>query len=109
MTIEQFVAQSIGDWKSMRSGHSLAFQIFEDVVSQISITSVENNDSRVLDLLNEAKIDSKHVSPFYMKWEADSDWEPDDPNEVSKGECLLIPIPFSILFISFFDNINVPE
>ena len=95
MTIEQFVAQSIGDWKSMRSGHSLAFQIFEDVVSEISITNIENNDSRVLDLLNEANIDSKFVSPFYMKWEADSDWEPDDPNEVSKGECLLIPIPYN--------------
>ena len=30
MTIEQFIAQSEGSWKSMRSGHSLAFQQFEE-------------------------------------------------------------------------------
>ena len=93
MTIEQFVAQSIGDWKSMRSGHSLAFQIFEDVVSEISIISIQKDDPRVLKLLNKIGISSEGICPFFMKWEADSDWEPDNPGEVSKGECLLIPIP----------------
>ncbi len=93
MTIEQFVAQSIGDWKSMRSGHSLAFQIFEDVVSEISIISIKKDDPRVLKLLNKKGISSEGIFPFFMKWEADSDWEPDNPGEVSKGECLLIPIP----------------
>ena len=93
MTIEQFVAQSIGDWKSMRSGHSLAFQIFEDVVSEISIISIEKDDPRVLKLVNKIGISSEDICPFFMKWEADSDWEPDNPGEVSKGECLLIPIP----------------
>ena len=93
MTIEQFVAQSIGHWKSMRSGHSLAFQIFEDVVSDISITSIENDDPRVLDLLEKNKTKSEKFYPFFMKWEADSDWEPDNPEDVSKGECILIPIP----------------
>jgi len=93
MKIEQFVAQSIGDWKSMRSGHSLAFQIFEDVVSEISIISIKKDDPRVLKLLNKTGISSEGICPFFMKWEADSDWEPDNPGEVSKGECLLIPIP----------------
>ena len=93
MTIEQFVAQSIGDWKSMRSGHSLAFQIFEDVISEISITEVSTEDKAVLDLLEQYKIQSKYSTPFFMKWEADSDWEPDDPSDVSSGECLIIPVP----------------
>ena len=93
MTIEQFVAQSIGEWKSMRSGHSLAFQIFEDVVSKISITSIENNDPRVVELLAKSGINSENFCPFFMKWEADTDWEPENPGEVSKGECLLIPVP----------------
>ena len=30
MNIEQFVAQSLGEWKAMRSSHSLAFQQFEE-------------------------------------------------------------------------------
>ena len=41
MDIEQFVAHSLGEWRSMRSGHSLAFQQFEDVLSEISIKSFE--------------------------------------------------------------------
>ena len=27
-----------------------------------------------------------------MNWAADSDWEPDDPSEVSSGSCILVPI-----------------
>ena len=27
-----------------------------------------------------------------MEWHAESDWEPDDPTQVSAGECILIPI-----------------
>ena len=28
-----------------------------------------------------------------MEWSAESDWEPDDPSEVSSGSCVIIPIP----------------
>ena len=28
-----------------------------------------------------------------MKWAAESDWEPDDPNDVANGECIIVPIP----------------
>jgi len=28
-----------------------------------------------------------------MSWAAESDWEPDDPNEVSSGTCLIVPVP----------------
>ena len=47
MTIEQFVAQSIGEWRSMRSGHSLAFQQFEDVLSEINITSIKRDEPEI--------------------------------------------------------------
>ena len=30
-----------------------------------------------------------------MEWNAESDWEPDDPNEVSSGSCVIIPVPFT--------------
>ena len=94
-TIEQFVAQSIGNWRSMRSGHSLAFQIFEEVLSEIKITAVEKNDKRVNLLIEENNIKCDCVSPFNMEWEAESDWEPENPNEVAKGNCLIIPIPYT--------------
>jgi len=28
-----------------------------------------------------------------MEWNAESDWEPDDPSEVSAGSCILVPVP----------------
>jgi phycoerythrin-associated linker protein len=59
MTIEHFVAQCIGEWRSMRTGHSLAFQIFEDVTSEIRIKSVREDSDEVKDLLSLYKEESK--------------------------------------------------
>ena len=95
MNIEQFVAQSIGEWRSMRSGHSLAFQQFEDVLSEISIKAFNDDQNKISELIKASSQapDSKYQSPFCMEWNAESDWEPDDPSEVSSGSCLILPIP----------------
>ena len=37
MQIEEFFIKSIGEWNSMRSSHSLAFQEFEEIRSTIKI------------------------------------------------------------------------
>ena len=97
MNIEQFVAQSEGKWRSMRSGHSLAFQQFEDVLSEIQITAIQADDPKIQQLLDASTLDSssKVVAPFEMSWAAESDWEPDDPSEVSSGNCILLPVPIS--------------
>ena len=96
MTIEQFVAQSSGKWRSMRSGHSLAFQQFEEVLSEVTIEEISKDDSDVKQLL-ESSLANKHnletiSSPFKMEWCAESDWEPDDPSEVSSGSCIIVPL-----------------
>ena len=96
MTIEQFVAQSSGKWRSMRSGHSLAFQQFEEVLSEVTIEAISKDDSAVKQLL-ESSLANKHnletiSSPFRMEWCAESDWEPEDPSEVSSGSCIIIPL-----------------
>ena len=95
MDIEQFVAQSIGEWRSMRSGHSLAFQQFEDVLSEISIKAFNDDPNKISELIKASSppSDSQYQSPFCMEWNAESDWEPDDPSEVSSGSCLIVPIP----------------
>ena len=94
MNIEQFVAQSEGNWRSMRSGHSLAFQQFEDVLSEISIQSIKQDHPDVQDVINSSSISSpaKIISPFKMEWNAESDWEPDDPSEVARGSCIIVPV-----------------
>ena len=96
MTIEQFVAQSSGKWRSMRSGHSLAFQQFEEVLSEVTIEAISKDNSAVKQLL-ESSLANKHnletiSSPFKMEWCAESDWEPEDPSEVSSGSCIIIPL-----------------
>lgn len=95
MNIEQFVAQSLGVWRSMRSGHSLAFQQFEDVLSEISIEGISDTDPIISETIKASSFgnDITHQSAFKMEWNAESDWEPDDPNEVSSGSCVIIPIP----------------
>ena len=95
MTIEQFVAQSTGRWRSMRSGHSLAFQQFEEVLSEVTIEEISREDSEVKELLESSLANQYNLdtisSPFKMEWCAESDWEPDDPSEVSSGSCIIVP------------------
>ena len=94
MNIEQFVAQCEGTWRSMRSSHSLAFQQFEEVLSEIRIQKVNSEDPEVIQLLKSTTShNSMPVSPFKMEWQAESDWEPNVKSEVTSGSCLLIPIP----------------
>ena len=95
MNIEQFVAQSEGKWRSMRSGHSLAFQQFEDVLSEVEITQIKSTDADIEKLKAASSLHQYHpvACPFRMTWAAESDWEPDDPSEVSSGSCLIVPIP----------------
>ena len=96
MTIEQFVAQSSGKWRSMRSGHSLAFQQFEEVLSEVTIEEISKDDSSVIQLLQSSVANKQNLnsisSPFKMEWCAESDWEPDDPSEVSSGACIIVPL-----------------
>jgi phycoerythrin-associated linker protein len=92
MDISQFVQQSIGQWRSQRSAHHLAFQHFEAVMSTIDITAIAEDDPRVLELCKLHGTDpGLAVSPFHMKWEGESDWDEDSPPV--KGETVLIPIP----------------
>ncbi|NKB72923.1 MAG: phycobiliprotein lyase [Synechococcus sp. s2_metabat2_7] len=94
MNIETFVHQSEGKWRSMRSGHSLAFQQFEDVLSEVEIKSVDPSSSSIQELIESSNLDSKATAtcPFQMEWKAESDWEPDDPSDVTSGSCLLVPL-----------------
>ncbi|WP_313941053.1 MULTISPECIES: phycobiliprotein lyase [Calothrix] len=90
MNITEFVANSLGRWRSQRSAHHLAFSHFEAVQSEIDIIALPEDDPAVIDLCKSYNIDPQTaVSPFRMSWEGQSDW---DDNEI-KGSCILVPIP----------------
>jgi phycoerythrin-associated linker protein len=90
MDIQEFVAQSIGCWKSQRSAHHLAFGHFEAIHSTIDIVVLPITDPAVVALCKDYDTDLTAISsPFRMTWEGETDW---DENQV-KGTCILVPVP----------------
>lgn len=93
MDIETFVQHSLGEWRSQRSAHHLAFSHFEEVRSTIIIEPLTVNEPGVLELCERYKISpATIVSPFKMSWEGESDW---DEDEVMEGSTILVPVPNS--------------
>ena len=96
MQIEEFFLNSVGEWKSMRSGHSLAFQEFEEIRSEIKITPTPTNDSRVIKLLKDNSITSTKIKyAFLICWEAKSSWGEENQKGNSSGQSILIPVKMS--------------
>jgi len=91
-TINQFINESIGEWKSIRSTHTLAFQEFENSTSKIYIKHINLKNKKVIEIFKNYKLsfnlDSIAIS---IKWQAISDWE---ENDISKeDETILIFLP----------------
>ncbi|WP_320665057.1 phycobiliprotein lyase [Prochlorococcus sp. MIT 1223] len=96
MKIENFIKRSEGNWKSMRSGHSLAFKQFEEIVSDIRINLLSVNDNEVLNLVKKNNISSgEFTSPFIICWEAESNWEEEKKDTTLNGSCVIVPVPIS--------------
>ena len=96
MNIEEFFLKSVGEWNSMRSGHSLAFQEFEEIRSKIKIVPSKKNDSRVIKFLKDNLITTNAVNKaFLINWESKSEWDDDNQRESSSGESILVPIEIS--------------
>jgi len=90
--INQFIDKSIGEWKSIRSTHTLAFQEFENSTSKIYIKHINKKNKKVVEIFKNYKfslnIESTAIS---INWQAISDWDNDD---ISEGdETILIFLP----------------
>ncbi len=96
MNIDEFFLKSVGEWNSMRSGHSLAFQEFEEIRSKIKIVPSKSNDSRVIKFLKDNLITANAINKtFLISWEAKSEWNEGNQEEKSSGESILVPIETS--------------
>ena len=90
-TINQFIDKSIGEWKSIRSTHTLAFQEFENSTSKIYIRHINPKNKKVIEIFKNynlsLNLESRAIS---IKWQATSDWDDD----MSEGdETILIFLP----------------
>ena len=93
ITINQFIKKSLGEWKSLRSTHSLAFQEVENSTSKIIIKELEIKNKNVVELLKKYNLDCKKSSviPISISWQAISDWEMDQKIETDKTILLFLP------------------
>ena len=91
LTINQFIDESIGEWKSIRSTHTLAFQEFENSTSKICIKHINSKNKKVIEIFKNYKLSLNPESiAISIKWQAISDWEDD----MSEGdETILIFLP----------------
>ena len=91
-TINQFIDKSIGEWKSIRSTHTLAFQEFENSTSKIYIKHINKKNKKVVEIFKNYKFSLNLESiAISINWQAISDWDNDD---ISEGdETILIFLP----------------
>ena len=90
--INQFIDKSIGEWKSIRSTHTLAFQEFENSTSRIYVKYINKKNKKVVEIFKNYKFNLNLESiAISINWQAFSDWDNDD---ISEGdETILIFLP----------------
>ena len=92
ITINQFIKKSLGEWKSIRSTHSLAFQEVENSTSKILIKDIEIKNTNVVELLEKYNLSTKaSVIAICISWQAISDWDMDQKIEQDKTILLFLP------------------
>ena len=90
--INQFIDKSIGEWKSIRSTHTLAFQEFENSTSKIYIKHINKKNKKVVEIFKNYKFSlNLECIAISINWQAISDW---DNNDIREGdETILIFLP----------------
>ena len=124
-TINNFIENSIGEWKSIRSTHTLAFQEFENTNSNLSISYIDINCREVLAIKKEFRYPNNPSLAIQISWSSTSEWSIETPPEENqtvliffpkddfsgtilknKGYAELIPT-FSHYFIDKLENLNI--
>ena len=92
ITINEFIDKSIGEWKSIRSTHSLAFQEFENSTSQINIERLEIKNTKVFELLKKYNLkSSRSIIGISISWQAISDWA--EEKKLERDQTILLFVP----------------
>ena len=91
ITIKEFIDKSIGEWKSIRSSHTLAFQEFENTNSSLIISYQNIESDEVIDIKNRLKCSQDLSFAIKISWKSVSEWTTENKSQESKTILIFVP------------------
>ena len=84
ITIKEFIDKSIGEWKSLRSTHTIAFREFENTTSNIIISYLSLDSDDAKNLIEKFNFSLNPKFAIKIIWQATSDWEIEENSDSSE-------------------------
>ena len=91
ITIKDFIDKSIGEWKSIRSTQTLAFQEFENTLSSLIISYQNVESEEVLEIKQRFTFSNNLTFAIKIKWESISEWATEKEPQVSQTILIFVP------------------
>ena len=91
ITIKEFIDKSIGEWKSIRSSHTLAFQEFENTNSSIIISYQNIESEEVLEIKNRFNCSMNISFAIKISWKSISEWTTENKSQESNTILIFVP------------------
>ena len=91
ITIKEFIDKSIGEWKSIRSTHTLAFQEFENTNSSLIISYQNIGSNEVLEIKNRFNCFMNISFAIKITWKSLSEWPTENKSYESNTTLIFVP------------------
>ena len=91
ITIKEFIDRSIGEWKSIRSTHTLAFQEFENTNSSLIISYQNIASNEVLEIKNKFNCSMNISFAIKITWKSFSEWSTENKSYESNTILIFVP------------------
>ena len=91
ITVKEFINKSIGEWKSIRSSHTLAFQEFENTNSSLLIAYQNIESEEVLEIKNKFTFSQDLSFAIKISWESTSEWITENKSQESHTILIFVP------------------
>ena len=91
ITIKEFIDKSIGEWKSIRSTHTLAFQEFENTNSSLIISYQNIGSNEVLEIKNRFNSSMNISFAIKITWKSFSEWPTENKSQESNTILIFVP------------------
>ena len=91
ITIKAFIDKSIGEWKSIRSTHTLAFQEFENTNSSLIISYQNIESEEILEIKKRFTFSKDQSFAIKISWRSTSEWTNENRSQASQTILIFVP------------------